>query len=247
MKTSLEWKLYFQENLKKERVDWSKQPQLTEEKKKAMLYSLKAWQKGETSDGKHLRKAAAKYSKKFNDPEYAKAIDLFIKEEQKHGENLGKYIDAIGEKRVKFDLGDYAFRSVRYFLTNMEVWTITVIIVESAAQIFYQALKDGFQCELMNDICTDILIDEAAHIDFQAERLFTIYNSKSASKKMISYYAYRILFEVVIVAIWLGHKKALKAGGYDHSRYEILMRKKFIKIMTFVTAYHPKLSLNMNQ
>lgn len=239
MKTSLEWKHYFQENLKKERIDWSKSPQITEERKKQILYSLKAWQKGETSDGRHLRRAASKYSKRFNEPEYAKAIDLFIKEEQKHGENLGRYIDALGEKRVKFDLGDYAFRSVRYFLTNMELWTITVIIVESAAQIFYQALKNAAECKLMDDICTDILIDEAAHIDFQAERLYTIYNNRSTTRKMVSYYGYRVLFEVVILAIWMGHKKAFKAGGYDHSRFEILMRKKFINIMTFITGYHP--------
>ncbi len=239
MKSSIEWKHYFQQNLKNQRINWNQKPQITAEEKRQIIYSLKAWQKGETSDGSHLKKAAAKYASKHADPDYLEAINLFIKEEQKHGENLGLYIDAIGEKRVKFDLGDYAFRSVRYFLTNMEIWTITVLIVESAAQVFYQSLKNASNCSLLKEICTDILIDEAEHIDFQAERLFHIYQAKSNFKQTVSYYSYRVLFEVVVLAIWLSHKKAFRAGGYTHSKYEILMRKKFLNILTFVTAYHP--------
>ena len=95
-----------------------------------------------------------------------KAVDLFIQEEQKHGENLGKYLDAIGEARVKSDFGDSLFRSVRYFNTSMELWTITVIIVESAAQVFYQSLHDATGCDLLKEICVDILKDEAHHIKF---------------------------------------------------------------------------------
>jgi hypothetical protein len=53
----------------------------------------------------------------------------------------------------------------------MELWTVAVIIVESTAQIFYQALKDATKCTLLKQICTDILIDEAYHITFQTERL----------------------------------------------------------------------------
>ena len=121
----------------------------------------------------------------------------------------------------------------------MEIWTITVLIVESAAQVFYQSLKNASNCSLLKEICTDILIDEAEHIDFQAERLFHIYQAKSNFKQTVSYYSYRVLFEVVVLAIWLSHKKAFRAGGYTHSKYEILMRKKFLNILTFVTAYHP--------
>lgn len=110
MRTSTQWVQHFSQNLKKQRIDWSQKPQISEAEKKSILYSLKAWQKGETSDGRHLKSAAAKYAESRGDRDYLKAIELFIKEEQKHGENLGKYVDALGEQRVKFDLGDYLFR-----------------------------------------------------------------------------------------------------------------------------------------
>jgi hypothetical protein len=35
----------------------------------------------------------------------------------------------------------------------METWTLAVIVVESAAQIFYQSLKDATGCRLLKQIC----------------------------------------------------------------------------------------------
>jgi len=121
MNTSKFWVNHFRENLKKKRIDWNNKPAITKEEKDNILYSLEAWQLGETSDGKHLLAAAHKYAKKIDDPEYVEAIKLFIKEEQKHGNNLGKYIDQIGEERAKKDWGDTLFRKVRYFNKNMEL------------------------------------------------------------------------------------------------------------------------------
>ncbi len=163
------WKNHFAENLTRQRVDWSIPPDISDEEKANILYSLKAWQLGETSDGRHLLKAVGKYARKYNDPGYVHATELFIKEEQKHGGNLGRYIDLIGEERIKKDWGDSLFRRIRYFNSNIEIWTIAVIIVESAAQIFYQALHDATECTLLRSICRDILIDEAHHIKFQNE------------------------------------------------------------------------------
>lgn len=119
--TSLFWETHFKTNLQLQRVDWNQQPAITEEEKKEILYSLKAWQLGETSDGKHLLAAAKKYANKIENHHYTRAIEQFIKEEQKHGSNLGKYLDAIGEARSKNDLGDTLFRKIRYFNTSMEL------------------------------------------------------------------------------------------------------------------------------
>ena len=63
--------------------------------------------------------AAVKYSKRVDEPEYPEAVKLFITEEQKHGNNLGKYIDLLGEKRLKKDWGDTLFRKIRYLNTSM--------------------------------------------------------------------------------------------------------------------------------
>lgn len=228
------WEQHFRHNLTIQRVDWNQDPQLTDEQREATLYSLKAWQLGETSDGRHLLAAARKYAARIGDPEYVDAVRLFIREEQKHGSNLGRYIDRIGEQRKTKDWGDTIFRKVRYFNRSMELWTIAVIIVESAAQVFYKALHDATGCPLLRSICDDILIDEAHHIKFQNERLWMIFRRKGIYNKAISLSLYSILFFGTIHAIWFGHRRALQAGGVDRAEFMRRMNYKFFSTVKFL-------------
>lgn len=239
------WIEHFKENAQKKRINWNLQPELPNEVKKKILSSLKAWQKGETSDGANLTRAARKHAIKIGDMAYLKAIELFIKEEQKHGESLGIYIDRLGEKRVQFNLGDHLFRKVRYLANNMEIWTITVIIVESYAQIFYKALHDCSSCTLLQQICTDILKDEAHHIRFQIERLQQILHNRSRLRLQLTKNLYYLHFLVISHTIWLAHKTAFKAGGVTRKIYWKKAKSKFKSICNHVfssTNYSPSIN-----
>lgn len=229
MQTSNDWIVYFRQNLRNKRIDWSITPAITASEKNNILASLQAWQLGETSDGAHLLAAAKKYAGRIGDDDYCEAVQLFIREEQKHGNNLGSYIDLIGEKRVQKDWGDTMFRRIRYYNTSMELWTIAVITVESTAQIFYQSLKDATGCLLLQQICTDILIDEAAHIRFQLQRLQIIYSGKTVMQRIARYQFYRFFYFSTILVVWMAHRKAFKAGGNNFMRYLRKMNLKFKK------------------
>ena len=183
MKNSNYWIGYFKANALEKRINWDLKPNITPAEMCSILPSLQAWQLGETSEGKHLIAASSKYAHAIGDLPYIEAVKLFIKEEQKHGNNLGIYLDRIGQPRVTKNWGDSLFRKVRYFNTNMEIWTLAVVVVESTAQIFYQSLRDATNCELLKQICNDILIDEAYHITFQTERLAIIHEGKNNFSK----------------------------------------------------------------
>ena len=73
-KTSQYWFDHYQTNLLQKRVDWNLIPNLTNDEKEKVIKSIQAWQLGETSDGKHLYKAAEKYIKKNTDELYLKSI-----------------------------------------------------------------------------------------------------------------------------------------------------------------------------
>ncbi|MDQ7950093.1 MAG: ferritin-like domain-containing protein [Pedobacter sp.] len=229
MHNSSYWINYFSQNLTKKRIDWSIHPMLTTEEKREILKSLQAWQLGETSDGANLISAATKHAKQLNDPDYIAAIRLFIQEEQKHGENLGKYLDVIGEERIKKNWGDSLFRKFRGLNRQMEFWTIAVITVESAAQLFYQCLKEATNCSLLKQICTDILIDEAAHITFQTERLSLIYRHKNPVWRFVAYHAYTCFYFSTTMVVWLAHRRLFKAGNLQFSGYLYKMNLKFRK------------------
>ncbi len=238
---SLFWKNHFESNLKLQRVNWDVRPTITTGQKEQILYSLRAWQLGETSDGAHLLAAATRHAQQMNDLDYLDAVRLFIKEEQKHGSNLGKYIDLIGEERARKDWGDALFRKIRYFNTSMELWTITVIIVESAAQIFYQALHDATDCLLLRSICRDILLDEAHHIKFQNERLHRILNRQSFYRRAAGIGIFGVLFFGTIHAIWYGHRKAFQAGGVGKREFMQRMYYKFFNSLKFGHAHFQSL------
>jgi len=235
MNTSKKWIEYFTFNSTQFRVNWNLVPAITKKEISVILHSLQAWQLGETSDGGHLIRASTIYAKKIGDPDYVEAVSLFIKEEQKHGNNLGRYIDAIGEKRIKNDWGDTLFRKVRYFNTSMEIWTLAVITVESAAQVFYQALKDATGCPLLKEICTDILIDEAYHIDFQTERLDILFDKKTLIGKLAGRNIYTLFFFMTSLLVWFAHKKLFRAGGIDFKKYMRRMKFKYMKTINRVT------------
>lgn len=122
------------------------------------------------------------------------------------------------------------FRKVRHFNTSMELWTIAVITIECAAQIYYQAIKDATHCPLLRSICTDILIDEAYHIDFQRERYIKITEMKSNFAQLISRKLFQFFYFSTALVIWLEHKRAFRAGGVHYDAFMRKMEWKFKKI-----------------
>ncbi len=240
MNTSKQWIEHFNINATCQRINWSRPPAVSPEEIAVILRSLQAWQLGETSDGKNLIRAATRYAREINDPEYVLAVTLFIKEEQKHGNNLGRYLDAIGQERITSDWGDTLFRKIRYYNSSMEAWTLAVVVVESTAQIFYQSLKNATSCRLLKQICTDILIDEAYHITFQTDRLAILFDGKTAAGKCIRRGFYRLFFFATSLTVWIAHKKLFKAGGNTFKDFMNKMNHKYRKTINRVTAIKSK-------
>ena len=236
MKNSNYWIGHFKANALEKRVNWDLKPNITPSEICTILPSLQAWQLGETSEGKHLIAASTKYAHAVGDLPYIDAVKLFIKEEQKHGNNLGIYLDRVGQPKVTKNWGDSLFRRVRYFNTNMEIWTLAVVVVESTAQIFYQSLKDATNCELLKQICTDILIDEAYHITFQTERLAIIYEGKNNFSKVWRRIVYKYFFYATATLVWVGHRKLFKAGGNNFDSYSRAMEHKYMRTLKKITG-----------
>lgn len=236
MHTSKNWISHFKNNAEIQRVNWNLSPTITNREVELILPSLQAWQLAETSEGRDLIAISTKYAAKIGDPLLVDAYKLFIKEEQKHGDELGRYLDKIDKPRVSKSWDDSVFRSVRHLNTSMEAWTLTVLVVESTAQLFYQSLKDATNCQLLRQICTDLLIDEAYHITFQTDRLQVIFEGRSASGKWLRKYIYKLFFYLTATTVWLAHKKIFKAGGNTFKSYTKKMQQKYIKTINRITS-----------
>jgi hypothetical protein len=220
VRTAAEWVAYFRANLARCRpIPWARGAEVTVAELDAVARSLQAWQLGETSDGRHLRAAAARYAVRAGEPDYPAAVELFIREEQRHGELLGRFLDLAGVGRRQADWGDGLFRAARYCLPNMEAWTTPVVMVETLATIYYNAIRGATGSRVLRAVCAQLLADEMPHLRFQCERLAALLRHRSRLGYRLTLLAQRLGYLVVVVLVWLGHRRALRAGGYGWRRY----------------------------
>jgi hypothetical protein len=218
--TSAQWLAYFRANRDNLLdVPWDAGAGITPEELAEIVGSLRAWQLGETSDGSRLIRTAEKHAAKIGDPAFVDVIRLFIAEEQRHGEELGKFLDAAGVPRAKRDFGDALFRVFRHFLMRMEVWATIVVIIEVHAMLYYAAIRRATGSALLRRICDQILRDEVPHIRFQCERLAIIHRHRWRVLMWLTAGVHRVLFVGITLAVWVDHRRALRAGGFTFRRF----------------------------
>ncbi len=218
-KSSAEWRDYFIANgAELGEIRWN-DVAITPEERADIGESLAAWALGESSDGAHLRAAARRYGEDAGDTDFAAAIDLFIAEEQRHGATLGAYLDHVGVPRKTTDWGDTLFRACRYWLPNMETWTTPVVMVETHALVFYNAIRRATKCPVLQQICKQILADEIPHLRFQCERLAQLLRDRPRWLYVLTMLMHRIFFTGITLAIWAAHRRALRAGGCHFGKY----------------------------
>ena len=218
--TSAQWTEYFAKNARNQRtIPWEKSMPISAEERTILTQSLTAWQLGETSEGTHLLRAAESYARKTDDPDFLEAVRYFIREEQRHGEMLGQFLDRVGIDRVRADWGDTAFRVIRYCLPNFEAWATPVVMVETLAVLYYDAIRRQTTSPALRAICAQILRDEMPHIRFQCEHLATVFHRRSRWLRWLTGIGHTFLFGGIVLAVWVGHRQAFRRAGYSFRRY----------------------------
>lgn len=234
--SSQAWVTYFQKNA--EIATALARPtaadQLPVEIRETVQASLPAWQLGETSDGRHLRAAARQYAETQNDPYFQRAVDLFIKEEQRHGAALGDWLDRVGIPRKQRDMGDSLFRLCRYAIPNYAVWASVVVMVESMAELYYAAVKHLTPCPRLKMECRRILQDEVKHIQFQCEHL-------AATRRYLPRPFLKLLrllemsfYIVVCAAVWIAHGRLFRRSGMSLSTFIRASSRKFRRMQSLM-------------
>ena len=94
---SSHWLAFFRTNASTpDRIPWTDQPTLSPAELAEVAGSIREFQLGESSEGRHLQAAADRYALTSGDAAYAAAISLFIREEQRHARYLARLLAAEG-------------------------------------------------------------------------------------------------------------------------------------------------------
>ncbi len=215
------WANYFEQHANHfDHIDFEKPDDLSLDELRLIKTSVRQFQRGEHSEGKHLMQYAKEQTAYSGDDSYERAIQWFIKEEQRHAIGLGKFMHTHGIRKITSDPVDNIFRAMRRYLGFEQ--SITVLLTaEIISLIYYRALHKATASPLLQAICNQILLDEELHINFQCETLKEITADRPAAIGFLSRNWQRFLLAGTVVVVYTQHGKALKVGGFGFSRFAL--------------------------
>lgn len=214
MQSSLEWRLYYEQNVSSLLdIPWQVGPDLTPDEVTAIGQSLKEFQAGESSEGKHLFRYAQDHADKTGDQEYVAAIRLFIAEEQRHARDLGRFLTLNSITLVQTTLTDRVFRRLRNLVGGLEVSIAVLITAEIIAKVYYAVLREATQSAVLRRLCDQILRDELRHVQFQAQQLAKLRTGRSWMGMAATMGMQRFLYFGTVFVVWLFHRRAIRRGG----------------------------------
>ncbi|MBZ5610738.1 MAG: ferritin-like domain-containing protein [Acidobacteriia bacterium] len=199
-------------------LPWQDSYRLTDSERKSAGRSIQQFQLGEWARGRGLKRRALGQGELAADPWFVPALELFIKEEQGHSAMLGRFLDQQGIPRLEAHWVDGIFRRLRK-LAGLEVCAAVLVTAEVLAVPFYQALKDATRSPLLRAICSRILVDEAAHLNYQGLTLGLIRRPLTDRSRVLHGFWHRALFHGTALLLWQQHRAVFRAAGWSFFRY----------------------------
>jgi len=199
-------------------LPWHDSYSLTALERHAVARSIQQFQLGEWARGRGLKRRAARARFLAIDPRFLPTLELFIEEEQRHSSVLGRFLDQQGIPRLSTHWVNAVFRRLRK-LAGLDVCAAVLVTAEVLAMPFYQALRDATRSKLLRSICAMILIDEAAHLNYQGLTLGLIRRQCSDRGRMIRGLCHRLLFEATSLLLWQQHRRVFHAAGWSFFRF----------------------------
>jgi 1,2-phenylacetyl-CoA epoxidase catalytic subunit len=193
--------------------------QLTEKERRTITPSIQQFQLGEGSRGHRLLERGQKYGQAVNDPLFAGALDIFIKEEQQHSRYLAAFMESQSIPRVNKHWVDTVFRKLRG-LAGLELSLTVLVTAEIVAVPYYRALRSATGSPILKLICTRILEDEANHLRFQASMLARAAAAQPATVRRLLSELHRFFLFGTIFVVWIEHRAVFEAADYGFRRFK---------------------------
>lgn len=211
--TYKEWNAYFTCNdSRRPVIDFSEEKGLSEKEIIRIAPSIQAFQTGESSDGKHLLKAAGDFADRIGQADYRDVMRRFVKEENRHAGYLRKFMDYYQIKAGKRSYLDHIFRRLRQ-LGGIRCEAMVLVTAEMIALTYYDALANNTDSFALKSICRQMLRDEIPHVMFQS---YTLSHFKSGKTDRI---VRILLMETALFFVWVSFHQVYQAGGYGIVRY----------------------------
>lgn len=205
----MNWLAYFQHNrTNRHTIPWELGITVEPHQRNPLIRSLQRFQVGESGEGRHLKKGAAR----TGDPDYQTTIDLFIAEEQEHARLLGKALDALGADRLTWHWSDAAFVTLRR-LMGLHLELMVLLMAEMIALRYYRVLHDGTPDPVLRALGRQFLDDEVGHVSFHSDYLRRVFAEHWLPVRLVICGAWWLAYSLVSLVVAVDHRQVIGAMG----------------------------------
>ena len=194
-------------------IDFGSGIDVPEPLRTALIRSLQRFEVGESGDGAHLKRGAARVS-----PLYLETITLFISEENDHAGWLARLIEGMGGKRLTWHWSDALFVALRR-LCGLHVELFVLLVAEMIAIRYYRALNEGSTDPICRAVFGQICRDEDGHVAFHIAFLRQEFARRSAFVRWLVRASWRVLYRGACLVVNLDHRPVLRECGVSMGEF----------------------------
>lgn len=217
---NFDWVKYFEyNNSHLFKIDFNNNTELSEDEIRLITPSIRAFQIGEGSEGRHLTKCVKKFADKTGYDEYKTIMKWFVLEENRHSQTLKKYMDIYHIELAKKLWIDNVFRILRK-ITGLECEIIVLVTAEMIALSYYTALSNAVNSEVLNTICQQMLNDELKHVVLQSDTLHRISAGRNNTTNYIIRLIRKIIMRTTVFVVWHKYNALFLKGNYTYKTFK---------------------------
>jgi hypothetical protein len=182
---------------------------LTPDERARIAGSIRGFQIGEASEGRHLKSGALELARRTGNTDYPKAITCLVREENRHSAYLGAFMRHHGLPFAKTTWTDEVFRALRR-AAGIELSLRVLVTAELVAVTYYDCLSAATGSRMLKTICRRMLDEEARHIEFQMHHVHWMNLQGSLLRAAAANIAHAVLMAGTLVAVWIEHRRVLR-------------------------------------
>jgi len=182
--------------------------------RRPLIASVRRFQLGESGDGQQLLRKAAQ----AGDPEYLRAAELFVAEEQQHAALLLRLLGYLGGNPMRRHWSDAVFVRLRR-LMGLRTELMVLTVAEVVALSYYGGLAADGPDPVVRAVAARIVADEHPHVRFQQQRLRAGFTGSRFRSRMLAFMFWWMTAIGATLVVALDHGALLDAIGYRRTRF----------------------------
>ncbi len=185
---------------------------LTARERRLIGASMATFRLGDSSDDARLRAAVRRHCGAQPDHPLVEIFDLLIAEEHRHARLLGEFMQDHEIPALRSPVGDRALHLAGH-RGGLESRLRRLVSAQMVGIVYYRALEVVPECRRLQILCRMLVADELVHVAFESQLLLALRTRRAGLAVLLGAWE-QCLLSAACLAVWLRHRRVLKAAGY---------------------------------